>query len=174
MSRNQNNKSKVITSLAVVGLLVALYAPGASAFDTTSYSGRYACNVSANNGTVGSFFTAVIRYRPNGSGAYQGGDLYASLSAFAATPTPGTADFCHYTLDVGASSYSIGADGTGNEALSWVADTTNNAACPASFVDQTAIGVRNVLDVTNTTVRAELVDADLLGVDESGSGTCYK
>jgi hypothetical protein len=178
MSRNQNRKSKIIVGLAVFGLLITLYAPRASAFTAANYSGRYACGVTATSGAVGlgDFFTAIIRYRPNGAGAYDAGTLIASLTAFA-TPFPivsATGDYCTYALDPAASSYTIGSDGTGNEVISWVASATNPAGCPGSFIDQTAIGVRNDLNVANQSIRAEFVDADLLGQDEAGRGTCLK
>ena len=176
MSIKQNRKSKIIAGWAAFALLVSLYVPRASAFDATNFRGRYACSAEAGNGTLGDFFSAIIRYFPNGGGAYQAGTLVASLTAFA-TPFPvvsATGDYCAYALDVAASSYTIGSDGTGFEVLSWVASSTNPAGCPASFTDQTAIGIRNILSADNQTIRAEFVDADLLGSDEAGHGTCLK
>jgi hypothetical protein len=178
MSRNQNRISKVIAAVGLLGLLVGLSAPRVSAqtnevvaFSNAVYAGRYACTTASDD----DFFTAVIKYNPNGSGAYSDGILIASLNAFApfGTATP-SASFCTYALDLAASSYSIGTDGTGFESLSWVAATTNNGACPASFIDQTSIALRNITDTTGAITRAEFATADLLGRDEPGHGFCLK
>jgi len=175
MSINQNRKSKLIVGLAVFGLLIGLYVPRASALSASNYKGRYGCSVQAGNTALGDFRTAIIRYRPNGSGAYDAGNLIASLTAFASFPTvSATGDYCVYALNPAASSYTIGSDGTGFEVLSWVASSANPAACPGDFTDETAIGIRNDLAVDNTTIRAETVDVSLLGQDEAGHGTCLK
>ena len=177
MSRKLNRKSKIMIGLATFGLLVGLNAPRVSALDASNYKGRYGCGVASDeDATLGDFFTAIIRYRPNGSGAYDAGTLVASLTAFA-TPFPvvsTTGDYCKYALDVAASSYSISSQGTGFEVLSWTASSTNPAACPASFIDETAIGLRNDLNAAGQTARAEFVSVNLLGEDEAGHGTCYK
>src|SRR5689334_5222561 len=134
MSINENRKSKIIIGLAAFGLLIGVYVPRASALDASNYKGRYGCSVQAFDPAVGlgDFRTAIIRYRPNGSGAYDKGDLVASLTAFASFPTVSpTGDYCVYALNPAASSYTIGSDGTGFEVLSWVASTANNAACPS-------------------------------------------
>src|SRR5947209_5810765 len=99
MSINQNRKSKLIVGLAVFGLLIGLYVPRASALSASNYKGRYGCSVQAGNTALGDFRTAIIRYRPNGSGAYDAGNLVASLTAFASFPTvSATGDYCVYAL----------------------------------------------------------------------------
>jgi len=177
MSRNQNRRSKVIAALAAFGLMIGLGAPRASAqFANMFYSGRYACtSVSDDN-----LFTAIYKYNPNGAGAYNGGTLVAALNQFdAAFPFPvvsTTGDFCTYTLNLAASSYIINPDGDGFEQLVWVAPTSppNPGACPGSFTDQTALGLRNDLNVLGQTIRADFASDDLFGDDEPGAGHCLK
>jgi len=179
MSRNQNRISKVITAVGLLGMLVGLSAPRVSAevtdqvtaFSNKVYVGRYGCTTASDD----DFFTAFIKYNPNGSGAYSAGTLIAALTAFT-TFVPGAASmqFCTYTLDPAASSYSIGTDGTGFESLSWVAATPPTPGCPASFIDETSIALRNITDITGAVTRAEFASANLLGQDEAGHGACLK
>jgi len=176
MSKNENRRSKLITALGLVGLMLGLSAPMVSAqvvtFSNANYAGRYACTNANHNDNQ----TAVIRYIPNGFGAYLGGTLTADLTFFApfGTASP-SMSFCDYTLDLAASSYNIAADGTGFEQLVWTAAITNNGACPLSFEDQTAIGLRNMQDASGIAViRAEFASANLLNGNEGGHGTCLK
>jgi hypothetical protein len=124
--------------------------------------------------------TAVIKYNPNGSGAYSAGTLIASLEPFDtdADLAPPSMDFCFYTLDIPASSYTIAADGTGFEQLVWTATSTNSTTppgCPPNFTEQTAIGLRNMMDSSGVAViRAEFATANLLAGNEGGHGTCLK
>jgi len=177
MSRNEYHISKLITALGVAGLMLGLFAPRVSAqppFSNAQYTGRYACSSASDD----NFFTAVIKYNPNGNGAYSAGTLVASLEPFDADVdiTPPSGDFCFYTLDIPASSYTIGTDGSGFEELVWAPVTTpaNPSGCPSSFEDQTAIALRNMLDTTGATIRAEFSSANLLGQDEPGHGLCLK
>jgi hypothetical protein len=156
--------------------MLGLSAPMVSAqvvtFSNANYVGRYACTNAVRSDSL----TAVIKYNPNGSGAYSAGTLVAALTPFApfGTASP-SMSFCNYTLDIAASSYNIASDGTGFEQLVWTAATTNNGACPPSFEDQTAIGLRNMQDATGIAViRAEFASANLLNGNEAGHGTCLK
>jgi len=174
MSRNQSVKSKIIAGLAVVGVLMVLSSSRASAqLTVANYVGRYACT----NASDDDFFTAIIKYGPNGGGAYTAGTLIASANAFVGFPTvSASGDYCIYTLDPAASSYSIGTDGTGFEELTWTSTGTNNATlgCPGSFGDQTAIGLRNDLNPDGSTIRAEFASVNLLDENEPGHGHCLK
>jgi len=176
MSKNENRRSKLITALGLVGLMLGLSAPMASAFSNANYAGRYACSAASNSDSL----TAVIKYNPNGSGAYSAGTLIASLEPFDtdADLLPPSMDFCFYTLDVVASSYNIATDGTGFEQLVWTAAPTNSTTppgCPLTFTEQTAIGLRNMMDAGGVVViRAEFATANLLNGNEGGHGTCLK
>jgi len=153
--------------------MLGLSAPMASAFSNANYAGRYACT----DATHGDGVTAVIKYNPNGFGAYSAGTLIASLEPFDADAdsVPPSADFCFYTLDTAASSYTIATDGTGFEQRVWAAASTNQIVCPPSFTEQTAIGLRNMRDAGGIVViRAEFASANLLTSNEAGHGTCLK
>jgi len=185
MSRNRNRISMVITATGLLGLMMGLGAPKVSAqvsdavtaFSNAVYTGRYVCTTaSAVDSSKGDFNTAVIKYNPNGGGAYSAGTLIASLEPFDGDTdvVSPSGDFCTYTLDIIASSYNIGTDGTGFENLSWVALTTNPIGCPGNFIDQTSIALRNNTDPAGEVLRAEFASADLLGQDEAGHGFCLK
>jgi hypothetical protein len=182
MSRKDKAVSKLIASLGVVGLVIGFCAPRASAqvpageFTAANYSGRYACVASTGPaianaaGNQGEFASAVIKYKPNGSGGYSGtGILSANDSAFGGS---GTA-FCSYTLATG-SFYTISGDGTGFEKLIWTASTSNEAVCPASFTDLRDIALRNVLNINNVVIDAEFSSVNLLGQTSAGHGYCLK
>lgn len=170
MSRD-HSKSRVITILAVVGLLMSLSVPRANAVGSANYSGRYACTVA----TAGDFATAVIKYGPNGGGAYNGGTLIASVNAFSTFPNA-AGNYCEYSLDIGMSAYVIDSTGVGFETLSWTptASTASNASCPAAFVDQTAIGLSTDINSSGSTMSSVFVDNNLLGVNTAGHGHCLK
>lgn len=170
MSRD-HSKSRVITILAVVGLLMSLSVPRANALGSANYSGRYACTVA----TAGDFATAVIKYGPNGGGAYNGGTLIASVNAFSTFPNA-AGNYCEYSLDIGMSAYVIDSTGVGFETLSWTptASTASNASCPAAFVDQTAIGLSTDINSSGSTMSSVFVDNNLLGVNAAGHGHCLK
>ncbi len=174
MSNIKNHKSKAIVGFVAVALMMGMSLPKAHAqLSSANYSGRYACASASDD----NFYTAIIKYGPNGSGAYAAGTLIASADAFTTFPTVSpTGDYCIYTLDTAASSYSIGSDGSGFESLSWTSTGPNNATlgCPGSFVDQTAIGLRNDLNASGATLRSEFTSANLLGEDEPGHGHCLK
>lgn len=179
MSKNENRRSKLITALGLVGLMLGLSAPMVSAqvitFSNANYVGRYVCTDAGSH----DIFTAVIKYNPNGSGAYSAGTLVAALASYEpfGTAIP-SASFCNYTLDIAASSYTIAADGTGFEVLVWVPPSVaplNDPLCPGTFTDQTAIGLRNMQDATGIAViRAEFASANSLNVNDAGHGTCLK
>jgi len=177
MSKNENRRLKLITALGLVGLMLGLSAPMVSAqvvtFSNANYTGRYACTDAGRNDSL----TAVIKYNPNGSGAYSAGTLVASLEPFDgdADVVPPSADFCFYTLDIAGSSYTIAADGTGFEQLVWMAAATNQPGCPPNFSNQTAIGLRNMQDASGVAViRAEFASANSLDANDAGHGTCLK
>lgn len=179
MSKNENRRSKLITALGLVGLMLGLSAPMVSAqvvtFSNLNYVGRYACTDAGRSDSL----TAVIKYNPNGFGAYSAGTLIASLEPFDgdADVLPPSMDFCFYTLDTAASSYNIAADGTGFEQLVWTAAATNPGPgiCPPNFTDQTAIGLRNMEDATGVAViRAEFASANSILANDAGHGTCLK
>jgi|SRR6516225_221230 hypothetical protein len=166
---SENRKSKLIAGVAVLGLLIGFSATKAGAqLGNANYIGRYACTATDN--IIGN--TAVIKYGPNGAGAYEGGTLTAS-----GTPFTGSG-FCVYDLNLAASSYTIGTDGTGFEKLTWTASATNAPGCPPTFVDQTAIALSTNLNTGGATLQADFTDADLLGASggagEVGYGYCVK
>jgi hypothetical protein len=182
MSRKDKAVLKLIASLGVVGLVIGFCAPRASAqvpageFTAANYSGRYVCVASTGPaiadaaGLQGDFASAVIKYKPNGAGAFEGtGILSANDSAFGGS---GTA-FCSYTLGVG-SSYAIAGDGTGFEKLIWSASSANEAICPASFTDLRFIALRNLLNINNVVVDSEFSSTNLLGQTSAGHGYCLK
>jgi len=182
MSRNENHLSKLITTVGVVGLAISLCAPkvraGVSSFSNANYTGRYACSAAttATGTTNGDFITAVIKYNPNGSGAYSAGTLIAALNDVVTGPVSPSAAFCIFNLDVAASSYTINPDGTGFESLTWTPESaTNPPGCPTTaFLDETAIALRNIIATDGSTIRAEFSSANLLGEDEGGHGYCLK
>jgi hypothetical protein len=191
MSKDKNSMFKLIMSIGLVGLAMCFYTPRVNAQDTQDgpkavvageftnafYSGRYICNVSTNfasstgttNGTE--FYTAVIKYNPNGGGGYSGvGTLNASDAAF--TGGSGTA-FCSYTLDP-TSAYAITSNGTGFEKLVWDASSSNETVCPASFTDLRAIALRNLLNNNGIVIDSEVSSTNLLGEATAGRGYCLK
>jgi hypothetical protein len=174
MSTIGNHRLKALAGLAALALVMGISLPNAHAqLSATNYSGRYACAVSSDD----NFYTAIVKYGPNGQGAYAAGTLIAAANAFVAFPTVSpSGDYCIYTLDTTSSSYNIGSDGMGFESLSWVSTGPNNSTlgCPSSFVDQTAIGLLGAFNASATTQRSEFVDANLLGEDEPGHGHCLK
>jgi hypothetical protein len=182
MPKNKNSTFKLIISLGLVGLVMCFCAPRASAqdgpaavpageFTNAIYSGRYVCNVSGNKQGVGtSFYSAVIKYNPNGGGGFSGtGTLRAADDAFGGS---GTA-FCTYTLDP-TSAYAISSKGTGVETLVWDASSGNESICPPSFRDLRAIALRNRLNNNGKTIDAEVSSTNLLGQATAGRGYCLK
>ncbi len=95
MSKNENRRSKLITALGLVGLMLGLSAPMVSAqvvtFSNANYVGRYACTDAGRSDSL----TAVIKYNPNGAGAYSAGTLVASLTVYAdPLVLPPSMNFC--------------------------------------------------------------------------------
>ena len=183
MSKHKNSMFKLIVSLGLVGLAICFCAPRASAqdgpdavpaggFTNAIYSGRYICNVSSNHQGVGTeFYTAVIKYNPNGGGGYSGtGTLLASDDAFLGGSG---SSFCSYTLDP-TSAYAISGKGTGLEKLVWDASTGNDPSCPPSFTDLRAIALRNRLNNNGVTIDSEVSSTNLLGQATAGRGYCLK
>ena len=182
MLKQKNSMFKLIISLGLVGLAMCFCTPRASAqdgpaavpagqFTNAIYSGRYVCNVSSNDQGVGTaFFTAVIKYNPNGGGGFSGtGTLKAADDAFGGS---GSA-FCTYTLDP-TSSYAINSKGTGVETLVWDASSGNESICPLSFRDLRAIALRNRLNNNGVTIDSEVSSTNLLGQATAGRGFCQK
>ncbi len=184
MSRDKNSISKLITSLGLVGLVMCFCTPIVSAqepaavpaggFTNAVYSGRYVCNVSSSNESIGGteFYTATIKYNPDGGGGYSGtGTLTAADDAF---PGGSGSHTCSYTLDP-SSSYAITSNGTGFERLVWNANSGNEAGvCPATFTDLRAIALRNLLNNNGKVVDAEVSSTNLLGFPTAGHGYCLK
>lgn len=184
MSRKQNLMSKLITAFALLGLMMGLSTAKVSAesnpviaFSNAVYTGRYVCSAATfiTGSAAGDSLTAVIKYNPNGGGAYNAGTLIAAANTGGLPPSGA---FCQYNLDITASSYNIGTDGTGFESLSWVlppAPFVEPAGCPMTpFLDETSIVLRNNTDITGAVLRAETANANLLGQDEAGHGFCLK
>jgi len=163
--------AKLAILLGACGLLVAFGNTAANAqvssFSTANYDNRYVCT----NAADADFFTAVIKYNPNGAGGYTAGTLVASSDAFLGG-APDT--FCNYTLNTTTSAYTISGQGLGFEKLVWTAASSNAAVCPASFVDNTAIALRNLTNSNGIVVDAEFSSGNLLGQLESGHGYCLK
>jgi hypothetical protein len=175
MSSRKHRISKLVAALGGVGLLLGLSVPKAGAFlstfSTKNYSGRYVCTEASDD----DFFTAVIKYGPNGGGAFMAGTLVAAENNFLFPPVdiPALA-FCPYELNLAASSYTISDDGHGFEQLTWT-QTPVNANCPvASFTDQAIIALRNTPNAANQVQRADFSSVNLLGQTDAGHGTCYK
>jgi hypothetical protein len=173
MSRKKNRITKLITALGVVGLMIGFYAPrvyaqhNTTGLSTVNYTGRYACLLASD----GSFYTAVFTYNPNGAGIYTNGTLIASSDAFVGgLPTA----FCTYNINTHLSSYTVSGHGTGFESVTWGAAGNNGAFCPPSFVDNTAIALRNVVNRNGASIDAEISDGNLLGQGFAGRGYCLK
>lgn len=161
-----NRRSPVISAIGFLGLMMSLTASTVSAqFSNANYTGRYTCN----EASILDFYTAVIRYTPNGAGGYTDGVLIASLEPFASP----TMLFCTYLLQP-VSNYAIDTTGVGFEMLTWGAAVGNNALCPASFVDETATALRSILNANGASIRAEFASANLLNSFFPGHGTCVQ
>jgi len=146
MSKRRRLTAKKLAVLGGTGLALGLSVARASAvpppppFTVSNYVGRYVCNVNSD----GRFYTAIMRLRPNGAGAYNGGTLVASISAFTAfdPAAPPEDNSCSYSLVTQASRYVVSSNGLATEVLTWKAAAGNNAACPdspGSFVMSNAI-----------------------------------
>jgi hypothetical protein len=178
MSRRVNRTSKLIAALGVFSLMMGLSIPKVSAevitFSDAQYSGRYGCVVSSDH----DFFTAVVKYNPDGAGGYLVGIMIASLNNFALYNTAAPAgQFCTYFLDTAASAYSIDSTGAGFETLSWLPSVTNNGAClpTVAWTDETAIVLRNLTEgLGRNTISSDFTSNNLLDEDLSGHGTCLK
>jgi hypothetical protein len=122
------------------------------------------------------FFTAVIRYGPNGGGAFNSGDLVAAENNFSFPPVdPLPLAFCFYSLNLPASNYSVSTDGHGFQQLFWTQNTPNNPNCPVlTFLDQSIIALRNSPDVNGDVNRADFSSVNNLDQNEAGHGTCFK
>lgn len=175
MSISKNRASKLVAALGGVGLLLGISVPQASAqltsFSAKNYGGRYVCT----EASLDDFFTAVIKYGPNGGGAYMSGTLVAAENNFLFPPVdiPALA-FCPYSLNLAASSYTISADGHGFEQLVWT-QSPANPNCPVTdFIDQHIIALRNTPNAQGQVQRSDFASVDNLGQDDAGHGTCYK
>jgi hypothetical protein len=175
MSIRKHRISKLIVALGGVGLLLGLSVPKAGAelnsFSAKNYDGRYICTEASQD----DFFTAVIKYGPNGGGAYMSGTLVGAENNFLFPPVdiPALA-FCSYSLNLAASSYSINADGSGTEQLVWVQSPVN-ANCPiGSFTDQHFLLLRNTPNAANQVQRSDFSSVNLFDQADAGHGTCYK
>jgi hypothetical protein len=174
MSRKKNNITTLITALGVLGLAIGLSAPRAYAqaphaevtLSTANYSGRYGCLVTSDSG----FYTAVVKYNPSGTGTYTAGTLVASDDAF---PLGLATAFCTYSLN-GDSFYSIDGHGLGFEKLIWNAASTNDPSCPGTFIDNTAIALRNLININGAVIDSEFSDGNLLSQGFAGHGYCLK
>lgn len=74
MSENHNHRLKVVAAVAVFGLTIGLLASRADAqllLTNANYAGRYVCQ--ATGDAANNTYTEVIRYGPNGGGAYNSG-----------------------------------------------------------------------------------------------------
>lgn len=176
MSRSDNSIVKLIAALGVCGLMMVLWTPRVNAqvtsFSEANYSGRYGCLVASDD----DFFTAIIKYTPNGAGGYTDGTLVGSLNAFTAfTPGSAASQFCTYILETGLSAYTVDQSGLGFETLSWAPSATNDASCPAAFIDESAIALRNLISsTTGASIRAQIADGNLFAEDEAGQGACLQ
>jgi hypothetical protein len=168
MSRDVNSILKPIAAFGLLGLVLSLCAPPSAsagnnvvAFSAAVYANRYVCSYAYDE----DFFTAVSKYNPNGTGGYSAGTLIAADNAFVTT-SPGQTGFCTYTLNTSPTSsfYTISGQGIGFEKLTWVAATSNDPSCPATFTDQTAIVLRNLANSNGIVVDAEVSDDNLLGL----------
>jgi len=175
MSRKKNSMTKLIMALGVLGLAMGLSAPRVNAqaphalttFSAKNYNGRYVCLVASD----GDFYSAVIKYNPNGAGGYtQVGTLIASDDAF-----PGGMNnaFCTYNLNLPVSAYTIDGHGLGFEKLAWNL-VSGPSSCPVTFIDNTAIALRNLINNNAAVVDSEFSDGNLLGQGFAGHGYCLK
>jgi hypothetical protein len=144
-------------------------------FSNANYANRYVCNVTGGDNE----WTAVMKINPNGKGGYTAGTLVGSISSVpggvfdpAALPS---ANFCSYSLAPG-SGYGINAQGDGTEVLSWTLNAGQNGSCPASFVMNTAIELRNSVNANNIVARTQITSGNLLGQSpfDPGYGYCFK
>jgi hypothetical protein len=169
MSRSKNRLVALVAAVGIFGFAMGAWVPVVNAFTPAIYSGRYSCNVTSNE----DFFTAVIKYNPLGNGKYHAGSLIATANAFG-DGTAGQSGFCRYSLNTVASQYTVTGQGIGFENLAWTAVAGNDASCPASFVDQTTLAVRNLTNANGITVSAEIASVNLLDQGEPGRGYCLK
>ncbi len=177
MSKTQYRISKLILVIGTIGLMMGLPVTRLSAevalpLSEANYSGRYICSIRADGGDD----TAVIRYKPNGTGSYIAGTYTTGIVSFGIPfdPTHPASEFCNYTLNTTDSHYIIDTHGLGFETLSWTAAVGNNGACPPSFVDQTAIALRNSTNPNDFVLRAEVSDVNLNDEGTDGWGHCLK
>lgn len=175
MSIRKHRIAKLVAAVGGVGLLIGLSVPRAGAelstFSSKNYSGRYVCTEASDD----DFFTAVIKYGPNGGGAYTAGTLIGAENNFLFPPTdiPALA-FCPYDLNLAASSYTISADGHGFEQLVW-SQTPVNPNCPiTTFIDQHIIALRNTPNAQDQVQRADFASVNLFDQADAGHGTCVK
>ena len=143
-------------------------------FSDANYANRYVCNVTGG----GNEWTAVMKINPNGKGGYTAGTLVGSISEFAAFDPAATppSNFCSYSLAPPGSGYGIDSQGDGTEILSWTLNAGQNASCPASFVMNTAIELRNTVNANNIVARTVITSGNLLGQSpfDPGYGYCFK
>jgi hypothetical protein len=177
MSIRKHRVSNLIVALGGVGLLLGLSVPKAGAqltsFSAKNYSGRYVCQEASHD----DYCTVVMKYGPNGGGAYTAGTLVAAENNFVSpiVSIPAVA-FCTYELNLASSSYTISADGHGFEQLVWTLSSTNPncTGAHASFTDQRIIVLRNTPNAANQVQRADFSSVNNLGRNDAGHGTCYK
>jgi hypothetical protein len=180
MPLKQNSRVKAVSIVGACGLLIAVGGRPATAqvssFSPANYNGRYVCT----NASDFDFYTAVIKYNPNGQGGYTAGTMVANDDAFLfGDPTK----FCSYTLNTASSFYTLDGHGLGFEKLVWTGAGSNDASCPcagntcngtSSFTDQTAIALRNLTNSNGVVIDAEFSSGNLLDQLSSGHGYCLK
>jgi len=177
MSKRKWVAAKLFAVLGGTGLAIGICVPRATAvvppFSAANYANRYVCNVSDDsNGTTG-----VARVNPNGAGAYHSGDLQVALdgAVFPFDPAvPPEDNFCEFTLNTAASSYTVSASGLGTEVQSWKAVPGNNVDCPPSFVMANAIALRTNINANGKVQNVQLSSGNLADDDEPGYGSCLK
>lgn len=188
--------AKLFAALGGVGLAFGLCVPRASAantspdpnispgsFSNANYLNRYICNESAD----GNLFTALIRLRPNGSGAFEAGVMQAPISADGGAivgGNPPNLNFCEFDLNTNGSAYVVGTNGVGVEVLSWTAAATNSAGCAtpyatATFSSSDTFVLRNQSRASGASISDEITSDNLLNqgataATGAGYGSCSK
>jgi len=177
MSKRKWVGAKLFAVLGGTGLALGICVPRATAvvppFSAKNYTNRYVCTVSDDSNST----TGVVRIRPNGSGAYNGGTLEIALdgAVFPFDPAaPPEDNFCTYSLVPAASSYTVSANGLGTEVQSWKPAAGNDPDCPLSFVMSNTIALQTNVNAGGVAQDLLLTSSNLADDGEPGYGSCLK
>ena len=169
-------KASVLSSVAFALLLFAR-GNALAKFHDSNFNGRYVCSGSSDDDDEQS----VMFLKANGEGGFSDGkkilrsvDFENStlISGCTSAATVSMACPCVYTLS-GASTYSVGSDGTATAALTWVPDGGNDASCADAGISS---GLTELwLMALSSGGRIAHIASNNNGFEgEPAVGTCYK